>query len=415
MLKNSLLLKILGLIVLGLGAVTVMAYYSGVDPVNWVTKFPGTIYDYFLKKPKAPEITLVKNEGSCGARVFWYDNEPNEDGVRLYRSVNGGNFEIIRVTLPHAGGPGSFDDGNLPMGTYVYKVSVFNENGESFSDPSDPVVIDEAVCGNEPLLPKPLNPLITGIELVKNADCTIRLYYQDNSSNEDGIRIHRWSWVDNPAIIAELPASNQPNGSYDDVNLPDGHYTYQISVFNANGESYSNVSDEVEIIQAKCDTGGFDPSINPIAVKTLTPSPTPVTTSTLTLVPTATFTPVPESQACIWTALINTFIRTGPGASLYPEITAVTPGTSLPVIGQSEDGFFWALDVDKLIGYVAKAERFGAVNGDCSNIPTLIDPTPSAPTAAPLPQCSDGIDNDRDGAIDMRDRGCTSPSDNSER
>ncbi|MBS1884929.1 MAG: lytic murein transglycosylase, partial [Actinobacteria bacterium] len=42
--------------------------------------------------------------------------------------------------------------------------------------------------------------------------------------------------------------------------------------------------------------------------------------------------------------------------------------------------------------------------------------TPSAPSTAPTtpPQCSDGIDNDGDGLVDMEDPGCTSPSDNSE-
>jgi len=42
-----------------------------------------------------------------------------------------------------------------------------------------------------------------------------------------------------------------------------------------------------------------------------------------------------------------------------------------------------------------------------------VQPT-NTPTAIPVPQCSDGIDNDQDGAIDMRDKGCTSPNDNGE-
>jgi len=406
MFNKSLLIKI-GLVFLGLGAVTAMAYYPGWSDTDWNAYFPQSIYDYFWKKPKAPEITLVKNEGSCGARIFWYDNATDEDGVRLYRRVNGGNFDLIRVTLPHAGGSGSFDDGNLPIGTYEYKVSVFNENGESFSEISDPVVITEEVCGNEPLLPKPLNPLITGIELVKNADCTIRLYYQDNSNNEDGIRVYRWSWVDDTAIIAELPASNQPNGFYDDANLPDGHYTYQISVFNNNGESYSNVSDEVEIDESKC--GQFDPFANPLPVSTLTSTPTPAANN-------------PQPQACIWTSSLNVFVRKGPSSTLYSDITAVVAGTSLPVVGQSEDGEFWVVEVQPgLLGYIPKAEKFGRTTGDC-NPPILQDPEPpvSAPTDEPsaeepqTPACSDGVDNDGDNLVDMRDRECSSPDDTSE-
>jgi Transglycosylase SLT domain/Peptidase family M23 len=41
--------------------------------------------------------------------------------------------------------------------------------------------------------------------------------------------------------------------------------------------------------------------------------------------------------------------------------------------------------------------------------------TPTTPaTTTPMPQCSDGIDNDGDGLIDMEDPDCSSPSDNTE-
>lgn len=40
--------------------------------------------------------------------------------------------------------------------------------------------------------------------------------------------------------------------------------------------------------------------------------------------------------------------------------------------------------------------------------------TPPATTTPPVPQCSDGIDNDGDGLIDMEDPDCSSPSDNTE-
>ena len=46
--------------------------------------------------------------------------------------------------------------------------------------------------------------------------------------------------------------------------------------------------------------------------------------------------------------------------------------------------------------------------------PSTTSTTPSTTSTAPLPQCSDGIDNDGDGLIDMEDPDCTSPTDNSE-
>ncbi|HEX4308180.1 MAG TPA: lytic murein transglycosylase [Solirubrobacterales bacterium] len=48
-----------------------------------------------------------------------------------------------------------------------------------------------------------------------------------------------------------------------------------------------------------------------------------------------------------------------------------------------------------------------------SATPGITPPVTTTPTA-PAPQCSDGIDNDGDGLIDMEDPDCTSPSDNSE-
>lgn len=67
-------------------------------------------------------------------------------------------------------------------------------------------------------------------------------------------------------------------------------------------------------------------------------------------------------------------MREGPGASIYPEITALEAGAMLPLVGQSEDGLFWSVQLQEgVIGYVPKADRFGQVSGDCA-VPTLADP-----------------------------------------
>lgn len=138
---------------------------------------------------------------------------------------------------------------------------------------------------------------------------------------------------------------------------------------------------------------------------------------------TETETAIPIAQTCTWTAAVNIFVREGPGASIYPEITAVENGTVLPVIGQSQDGQFWVVQVEGKSGYVPKAERYGQTSGNC-DVPPLTDPATPIPTDAPvaLPQCSDGFDNDGDGRIDysatvaagISDRECTSPEDNDE-
>jgi Bacterial SH3 domain len=148
----------------------------------------------------------------------------------------------------------------------------------------------------------------------------------------------------------------------------------------------------------------------------------------VTTAETSTPTPSPDVQVCAWTAKVNVFVREGPGASIYPQITAVEAGKMFTVVGQSQDDKFWAVEVQKgLIGYVSKSDRFGGVTGGC-NVPTLTDPVPPPATTVPAPeepkattpQCSDGVDNDRDGKIDFNrapgvgDRECTSADDNDE-
>ncbi|MGH8247231.1 MAG: hypothetical protein ACREUU_12475 [Gammaproteobacteria bacterium] len=128
----------------------------------------------------------------------------------------------------------------------------------------------------------------------------------------------------------------------------------------------------------------------------------------------------PAEDACIWTAEVNVFVRSGPGASLYPEITAVEAGQMFPVVGKSQDGFFWAIQLENgPVGYVPMADRFGMVTGNC-DVPTLPDPPAPAPTEFAT-QCSDGLDNDGDGRTDfvlggagVGDRECLSAEDNDE-
>jgi hypothetical protein len=276
---------------------------------------------------------------------------------------------------------------------------VVNENGEAFSNVSQPITIDSDVCNDNTVPNKPLNPVITSLDRFQDDTCSIRVNYEDHSLNEDGIRVYRETAPNaDLVLIAELPPSDAPTGYYDDLNLPPGTYRYRVSVFNQDGESFSQYSEEFVIQDEDCNQ--FGPPV--IQLPTVGPVGFPS-----------------DSQACIWTSAINVFVRKGPSSNVYPEITAVVAGTSFPVVGQSEDGQFWAVEVKPgVIGYVPRAERFGSTTGDC-NPQTLQDP-PAPVTEPPpsggssTPACRDGADNDGDGAIDMRDRGCSSPDDASE-
>lgn len=135
---------------------------------------------------------------------------------------------------------------------------------------------------------------------------------------------------------------------------------------------------------------------------------------TETITPTSTFTPVP-AQTCTWTAAINIFVRQGPGSSQYKDIWSYTPSQSAPVNGQSLDGYWWVLETPGGTGYVPKEPRYGSVSGMCEGLQTFDPPPTIQPTIDPgLPQCSDRIDNDGDGRIDLDDSQCTNKSDNNE-
>ncbi|KAA3643272.1 MAG: hypothetical protein DWQ07_22410 [Chloroflexi bacterium] len=134
------------------------------------------------------------------------------------------------------------------------------------------------------------------------------------------------------------------------------------------------------------------------------------------------------TETCNYTSVANLFCRTGPG-SVYPEIDSFVPDTIAEVLGFSPDGFY-AQVLGPNFGeacYVPLSEQFGSLSGDCEDLPVLsIPPTPTltptftpepqqATTATPIPpQCSDGIDNDGDGDIDMNDGRCLSPQDDDE-
>lgn len=418
MLNKSLLLKIV-LLILGVGIVTTMAYYAGVDPFNWFDNFPGTVFQEEISLPQGlepvmpdmpkiglaePEITDQKLDNTCGTKVWWYDNEKNEDNVYFYRRIVGvSDFDLFKITGPHEGGSGFFGEANLPNGTYEYRVSVVSEQlGEAFSNISQPITVDSDFCNDNEVPKKPLNPVLISLERLSGDSCSIHVNYQDNSLDEDGIRIYRETFPSSDMIlIAELPPSDAPTGYYDDLGLAPGKYRYRVSVFHEGGESYSNYSEEFVIQDEACKT--FTPPV--LQLPTVDPA-----------------APSGSEQACIWTSKVNVFIRKGPSAELYSDITAVVAGTSLPVMGQSENGEFWVVEVQPgVTGYVPKADRFGAATGDCDT-PVLDDPAlpdsgstePPSPIEPQIPACRDGVDNDGDGYVDMRDRDCAYPDDSNE-
>jgi len=339
---------------------------------------PNSVISHIIKTPTLAGIDVY---GNCNVDVGYMDHTTDEEGVRLYRrELSQGGFNIVRVMGPHIGVAADFKDENVPPGTYEYQVSVYNANyGELFSNTSEQAVVGSECIANGPLTIKPINPIIVSLNVVNN--CRIHITYNDNSQDEDGIRIYRQELgVTAEAVIANLPPHTGLQAVYDDSILPPSTYEYRVSVYNVNGESFSDPK-QIEISDITCSLL-LDPN-----------SKLPL------LVPTPTVS-IPK-DACIWTPIVNVFLRKGPDVGIFSRMLDVEAGKSFSIIGQSEDGKFWAVSVGPdVVGYITKSEKYSSTSGDCSDVPTLTDPAPPEVESAPTKKPGNGGSDDSANATE---------------
>ena len=332
----------------------------------------GVVYITYIK-PYAPTNlqAVITNHGGttlddCAPNIQFVDMSKNEDEFRLYRRNLGASaFALIQILPPSPGRLDyvSYTDSPLPLGTYEYKVSAYNQYGESYSYVVQATVVYSNCIPIQPIDPStlPINPIIVSLSIIN--DCNVRIAYRDNSTNEQGFKIVRSTTNSGLTIVATLGPHAGIPGTYDDkTKLPPGKYYYFINVFNQKGNLDSN-SEGIEVT-AVC---------NPV----------------MQLVPTAAALVLPTAQKlsaepCNWEAASNVFLRKGPNVGIYDRLIDEPSGKTFPIIGQSEDGTFWALEVSTgVTGYISKSEKFSRTHGDCSSVPTVKDPPPPVIEAVP--------------------------------
>ncbi len=334
----------------------------------------GVIYWAFVK-PVAPTnlyVTISNIGGTtladCEPIVHFRDDSRNEDEFRVYRRNFGTSaFALIKVLPPSPswGDPIEYVDSALPLGTYEYKVSAYNKMGES-----DSYIVQATVVYSNSCIPVktidpstlPVNPIIVSLSIIN--DCNVRISFLDNSTNETGFKIVRKTPNSALTIVATLGPHVGIPDTYDDMTkLPAGKYYYFIAVFNQKGYGPDSNVEEIEV--------------------------TSVCNPTMKLLPTVDALMFPTAQKlsaepCNWQAAVNVFLRKGPDIVIYDRLIDEKSGTTLPIVGQSEDGYFWAVEVSPgVVGYITKSETFSRTNGDCSSVPTLKDPPPPVIQAAP--------------------------------
>jgi hypothetical protein len=333
----------------------------------------GVIYLAFLKPyvPTNLNVTIDTTAGSCEPVITFRDNSQNEDDFRLYRWNPPNTLMTLIQIFPASQGKGtqlSYTDSALPTGTYFYKVSAYNKFGESESDMKSVPVMDPCALV-PPVDPSklPMNPIIVSLSIIN--DCSVRISYRDNSTNEQGLKIYRRD--SSFSLIKTLGPHAGIPGTYDDnTRLPVGTYGYRIAAFNQNGESDSNYS-TIDVTSV-CNPGvKFAPTVDAL------------------LVPTAQKLSV---NTCNWEAATNVYLRKGPNVAVFDRLVYEVAGQSFPIVGQSENGRFWAVQVGPgVVGYITKSTEYSLTHGDCSSVPPLKDPAP--PEVAPTPTINSGGNN----------------------
>lgn len=150
----------------------------------------------------------------------------------------------------------------------------------------------------------------------------------------------------------------------------------------------------------------------------------------------ATVSPTPKELTLVAIPKQNANCREGNSASLFDIADTLFAGEEYTPIGRGPDNLWLAFigPVTRVRCWVYVEPLRLLLNGnevDLAGLPETVlpfipypvlpsstateKPQPRATsTSMPLTQCSDGIDNDGDGYIDLADRGCSGPADDSE-
>ena len=167
---------------------------------------------------------------SSEVNLTWKDSSPDETGFYIYRKTTD-NYSRVGVVLANAN---CYNDKGLdPETDYTYKVTAYNDGGESES--SNEITITTPGEEVSPSAPSDL----AGIAVAYDQ---IDLNWQDNSDNEDGFRIECKIYGESDYYeVADLPA-NTTYFAHSGLE-PLRKYTYYVQVYNEIGAADSNIAE----------------------------------------------------------------------------------------------------------------------------------------------------------------------------
>ncbi|MBA7492528.1 hypothetical protein ES702_03078 [subsurface metagenome] len=131
--------------------------------------------------PSSPSNLTATAVSSTQINLSWKDNSTNEKGFYLYRRTTN---SYTRVAILEANANSYNDTGLDPETSYWYKVTAYNDGGESGSSNEVNITTPAGPTPSLPELEAPSNLSITVVSYKQ-----INLSWQDNSTTEDGLRV----------------------------------------------------------------------------------------------------------------------------------------------------------------------------------------------------------------------------------
>jgi hypothetical protein len=166
--------------------------------------------------PSIPTKFAFSTTGVKGVGLEWKDNARDEDGFRIYRSIQKQSGYQILVELPK--NSKEYDDNTIePGGMYWYKLTAYNKNGE----------IEVSPIFTKIQFSVPNEPANFNLESVKGEIVTLGWEYKSKCSG---------------FVLSELPDQKEiqrVQGDIREIILKDvsfGKHTYELRSYNQSGE-----------------------------------------------------------------------------------------------------------------------------------------------------------------------------------